>query len=210
MKYKVILVKKMDDFLKLGELKKDSLGIVIIKNDLDFHNIKSYSCGEAFMKRDEIFPINLVNSSLVIYGNNHVIENLNIEAQDHYVGMFSKIRNLYLKNLEIKNAHIKAMSVVGIVAADVLDKIKVNNCVINGTVTADTHVGSIAGLTNVIDVIDTDVYTEIKANDYVGGLVGQANELKTKRTAVYSFIDAPQAKVKGREFAKIHRQFLQK
>lgn len=175
MNLKVIVVKTIEDLEKLREIKSGKVA-VILKGDLDLKDIKNFR------------SINIPNTSVIIYGAGHTIYNMNIESSLDSVGMFSEVKNLYVRNLLFDNANVKGNDEVGILVGHVDGKLDVKESLFNGTVEGKSFVGGIAGLTEESEFKTVDVFAEIEAEEFVGGLVGLTRNYKSKKIGNFEAI----------------------
>lgn len=175
MNLKVIVVKTIEDLEKLREVKSGKVA-VILKGDLDLKDIKNFR------------SINIPNTSVIIYGVGHTIYNMNIESSLDSVGMFSEVKNLYVRNLLFDNANVKGNDEVGILAGHVDGKLDVKESLFNGTVEGKSFVGGVAGLAEESEFKIVDVFAEIEAEEFVGGLVGLTRNYKSKKIGNFEAI----------------------
>lgn len=175
MNLKVIVVKTIEDLEKLREVKSGKVA-VILKGDLDLKDIKNFR------------SINIPNTSVIIYGAGHTIYNMNIESNLDLVGMFSEVKNLYVRNLLFDNANVKGNDEVGILAGHVDGKLDVKESLFNGTVEGKSFVGGVAGLAEESEFKIVDVFAEIEAEEFVGGLVGLTRNYKSKKIGNFEAI----------------------
>lgn len=175
MNLKVIVVKTIEDLEKLREVKSGKVAI-ILKGDLDLKDIKNFR------------SINIPNTSVIIYGAGHTIYNMNIESSLDSVGMFSEVKNLYVRNLLFDNANVKGNDEVGILAGHVDGKLDVKESLFNGTVEGKSFVGGVAGLAEESEFKIVDVFAEIEAEEFVGGLVGLTRNYKSKKIGNFEAI----------------------
>lgn len=175
MNLKVIVVKTIEDLEKLREVKSGKVA-VILKGDLDLKDIKNFR------------SINIPSTSVIIYGAGHTIYNMNIESSLDLVGMFSEVKNLYVRNLLFDNANVKGNDEVGILAGHVDGKLDVKESLFNGTVEGKSFVGGVAGLAEESEFKIVDVFAEIEAEEFVGGLVGLTRNYKSKKIGNFEAI----------------------
>lgn len=175
MNLKVIVVKTIEDLEKLREVKSGKVA-VILKGDLDLKDIKNFR------------SINIPSTSVIIYGAGHTIYNMNIESSLDSVGMFSEVKNLYVRNLLFDNANVKGNDEVGILAGHVGGKLDVKESLFNGTVEGKSFVGGVAGLAEESEFKIVDVFAEIEAEEFVGGLVGLTRNYKSKKIGNFEAI----------------------
>ena len=113
---------------------------------------------------------------------------MNIESNLDSVGMFSEVKNLYVRNLIFDNANVKGNDEVGILAGHVDGKLDVKESLFNGTVEGKSFVGGVAGLAEESEFKIVDVFAEIEAEEFVGGLVGLTRNYKSKKIGNFEAI----------------------
>lgn len=167
MKMQIVEVKTKEDLYNLRNL-EDGKVIIILNNDIDLSNIKEFP------------SIDLPRCSVVIYGRGHKIKNLNIDEEDT-VGLFSDVKDLYVRNLNIENANIKGICEAGILAGSVNGTLDIKSSTFSGTVTSEFLAGSIAGIAKNLRIKDTKVDVKVTTEDYTEGITSLTLDEKVKR-----------------------------
>ena len=167
MKMKVIVVKTIEDLERIKGLKSDRI-VIILNNDLDLKDINNFE------------SINMSDTSVVIYGRGHTIKNLTIESEDT-VGMFSEVKDLYVRNIIFDNAQVKGECEVGILAGVVIRKLDIKDALFHGKVEGKSFVGGLCGLSEEVKAENVDLFTKIKGNDFTGAIVGLTRSYESKR-----------------------------
>ena len=123
-------------------------------------------------------------------GNGFSILNLSINQQRNYVGLFGIISGATLKNITITNSSITGQEYVGILIGQARGDNQIENCHVQGTVSAVGYGGLFTGADYVRSGSSSDNYSNCSANgtitstdsspDYIGGFIGYCR---------HSFID---------------------
>lgn len=167
MKMKVIVVKTIEDLERIKELKSDRV-VVVLNNDLNLKDIKNFK------------SINMSDTSVVIYGRGHTIKNLTVDAEDT-VGMFSEVKDLYVRNIIFDNVDIKGKCEVGILAGVVIRKLDIKDALFHGKIEGKSFVGGLCGLGENIKAENVDLFTKIKGEEFTGTVVGLTRSYESKR-----------------------------
>ncbi len=167
MKTQIVLIKTKEDLYNLRNLEEGKI-IIVLNNDIDLGKIKEFP------------SIELPKSSIVIYGRGHKIVNLNIDEEDT-VGLFSDVKDLYVRNLNIENANIKGICEAGILAGSVNGTLDVKASSFSGDVTSEFLAGSLAGIAKTLRVKDTRVDVKVTTESYTQGLASLTLNEKVKR-----------------------------
>ena len=172
MYYLVDIYEEKDlDKLRNFDIRKNKSNRIIIniKNDIHFN--------------ESIRPINLEGFDVIINGFNNTISNIKVNyygidrTNKDFSAIFSKVRNLYIYDLNIKYSYIFGGIKCGTVAGEIYDTLTLNN--INATnliVNADAYCGGIAGRSKVVNVFNSNIQSCVYAHDVVGGVVGMTNK----------------------------------
>ncbi|MBR4177978.1 MAG: hypothetical protein IKR57_01355 [Bacilli bacterium] len=158
-----------------------------INDEIDFEKIRKYTNKEkAFriiIKNDIAFskefkPIdNLFDYNIYIDGRNHTLSNIEINDIDERIGLFKKVGNLYVKNLNINNSHLYGGVLSGIICGDVEHETKLNNINLeNVIVSSEAYGGGVVGYSETLSIKNSKINTEVHGFDVVGGVVGMTNE----------------------------------
>ena len=110
----------------------------------------------------------------VLDGGGHTISNLHIDLPgSDDVGLFARLgRGAFVKNLTLKDVNVAGRRRVGGVAGYCSSGTLIDNCYVDGTVSAmEHHVGAIVGY-NAGDVEDCNSSASVSGTSKVGGLLG--------------------------------------
>ena len=191
MKTKFISASYVDDLDSIRFVPRGSRVVVILKNDIDYNNPESYKDKKVYYKEGSSFkPITREGISVIIYGRGHKIENLSVNSYLGNTGMFSKLENLYLRNVSFDNMSVKGRVSVGGVVGEVTGKLDVKTSGFSGNVEGESFVGGIAGVAEDVSITGSTSITEIKGEEFVGGVVGLVRHINYDDTAIYSQIDS--------------------
>ena len=106
-------------------------------------------------------------------GNGHIINNLYIDGNSDYQGLFGYAFSANIKNVGIENADITGNNHIGgLVGCMECDEL-ITNCYVTGSVTGNEYVGGLVGDTT-IEITNSYTNCTVTGKDYVGGLVGHA------------------------------------
>lgn len=180
MKTKVLFISKVEDLESLRNIDDDTRITMFLTDNLDF-------------KGKTIEPIEFNSKvDLVIYGLNFGISNLKVAYNDSlkqdYVGLFSRVNNLYIKDINITNVCSSGRNIVGSLVGEVNNKLNVKNSTIISSVHGCDFVGGICGYAYKTKISDSVVASKVSSIDnYTTGIsVGLINYFKDKNC---SFID---------------------
>ena len=177
-------INNVRDFLKIRNLKENETAIISINNDIDFNNVL-------------FTPIKTNNNTIIIDGNNNKITNLNIENKDQEnTGIFDKVKNIYVRDLEVDDFNINGGVCTGLLAGQVEHTALINNSKFKGAVLSEAYAGCLFGVTNKLYVLNSNIESYVKGIDVVGGIVGLTSDLKQKNNKVKSIIIS-KGKAKG-------------
>lgn len=184
-KYKFIVVDEVNDLNKLRNLNKNTKAIVIFRNDLNMYNTYHFE------------PINASGVDIIIYGCNHTINNLRIYRPDEkFVGFFSKVRNLYIRNLSISNFKIFSDEVSGPLAGEVEESLKIDSIKSTSFIKSDAISGGLVGIASNISVTNSNINSSISGRGSLGGIAGQAQTYKfDTNTYVTTYLDDSYRKI---------------
>lgn len=159
------------DFEKLRYFDKNvhkSNRIVInIKNDIIFE--------------EEIIPVNLDGFDVYIEGNNHTLNNININEEEinakDYSAIIEKVDNLYVKNLKFNNCYIYGGVKCAVLAADVSDKVIFENISMQNTmVNSEAFCGGLVARCKELSITNSSISASVYGHDIVGGVVGMTDK----------------------------------
>lgn len=175
MKTNIIVVNTIDDLDKIRLVPDGNKIIILIRKNLKFNNSERF------------ISINKPNSDVIVYGGSHTIYDLNIESDGNKVGLFSEVKNLYVRNLYFHDVTIKGHDEVGALVGTT-NKLNAKDLGFSGSIEGYEFVGSLVGSCESIVVENTDVFTDVKANDIAGGVVGITKDYREKNLAIFSNI----------------------
>ncbi len=119
-------------------------------------------------------------------GNGHKISGLRInQPQNNNVGLFKSIKNAKIENLILEDVNVVGVNNTGAIVginnynfnntSDLLLKLPIENCLVNGTVIGNNKVGGMAGnITNAV-VVNCIANVKVIGSECVGGLIGNSN-----------------------------------
>ena len=161
---KVVVARNVFDLEKLRECKGSEKVTLFILNDIHFDEENSF------------YPINLENTDVIVYGLTNTLHDLVIEAKyNNYVGLFSNVRNLYVKNLNVKNALVLGNEVCGILAGHIDEELSVDGCDISGSIISDAITGGLAGSAGKVNVNKSLICSTISGRGCLAGVAGMAD-----------------------------------
>lgn len=169
-KFKLIIIKEPEDINKLRNLKMNTTAVVVIYNDIDFSKTYHFE------------PIAASNVDIIIYGFNHIMSNLRIyKPEDNFVGLFSKVKNLYINDLIIRKFNIFSDEVSGPLAGEVEESLKVKNVRSISFIKSDAISGGLVGIASNIEISNSNINSSISGRGLLGGIAGQANTYKSNK-----------------------------
>lgn len=169
---KKIKIKNVNDFNKLRNNFKEENIAIYIRNDIDF----TY---------DEFKPIDLSDKNVYVYGNGYFLSNLRVNSKE-YAGLFSKVKNLYVRKLKFDNAEINGEVYAGILAGCVGEDTNIELSDFYGKVNAKAYAGGVAGYSSNINSSCNMFVTNVDGYDVVGGVVGYCNSFTDKDSQIYT------------------------
>ena len=151
MKTKVLFVKNIDEFNVLRKIDGDARVTVILLDDLDF-------------KGQNFEPIDFDGKvDLILRGFGMNINNVNILSEEDNVGIFKKLNNLNIKDVNFFNIHVNGKSNTGSIVGRVDNKLTLIHTKIISEVNGNTMVGGICGLAKKVKLIDSLIATRVSA-----------------------------------------------
>ncbi len=151
MKTKVLFVKNIDEFNELRKIDGDARVTVILLDDLDF-------------KGQNFEPIDFDGKvDLILRGFGMNINNVNILSEEDNVGIFKKLNNLNIKDVNFFNIHVNGKSNTGSIVGRVDNKLTLIHTKIISEVNGNTMVGGICGLAKKVKLIDSLIATRVSA-----------------------------------------------
>ncbi len=178
------VINEVNDFLRLRNIKENESMVIVINKNINFNDI-------------EFKPINAKTNNIIIYGLNNKISNLKIDnGQEENTGLFSEVKNLYVRGLELDNFSIYGGVCTGSLVGNASEYVSVKNSKFNGLIDAEAYAGGLVGTCKKLELENNNINTMVKAIDVVGGVVGLADEIVHKNNIVDSKIIS-KGKAKG-------------
>ena len=171
----------------------------IINNENDFYKIRGFKNNEKTFKiiinsditfNRKFIPIDGFNEyTIYIDGQNHILNNIDIYDPNEKVGMFTKLSNLVVENLNIINSSLYGGVLSGIICGDVEHNTTINNVnLMNVTVSSEAYGGGVVGFSEKLDINNSKLYTEVHGYDVVGGVAGMINHYTEENCDIKSTI----------------------
>lgn len=117
-------------------------------------------------------------------GNHKKITGLHINSTKEYQGLFGKIEDGTVRNLEIEGSVITTQNYVGVLAGEITGSGTIENIKIGSEgkeVKGSTYVGGVAGrISGTVTLKNSSNSAKVTGNDYVGGIVGEGNIFITR------------------------------
>lgn len=114
-------------------------------------------------------------------GNHKKITGLHINSTKEYQGLFGKIEDGTIRNLEIEGSVITTQNYVGVLTGEITGAGTIENIKIGGEGKGSTYVGGVAGrISGTGTLKNSSNYAKVTGNDYVGGIAGEGNILITR------------------------------
>lgn len=160
---KVVVVRNVEDFEKIRKAKGCDKLTVFILNDVDFED------GHLFL------PIDLSGTEVCIYGLGNTINNLtinNVFAKQS--GLFSCVKNLFVKKLKVTRAKVIGDEICGVLAGRVDESFIADELYINSEVNCYAISGGVIGVADTVYVNDSTICTTLSGKGVLGGLAGMA------------------------------------
>ena len=151
-------------------------GYYKIMNDIDLTAwINKYSPSKGWL------PVGYDGAAVYVDGDGHTITGLWTNSTGTYTGLFSKLKDGYIKNLNVEVASgkkVKGGQYTGILIASATG-FELSNCSVKGNAEGTSFVGGIAGYfsgnsssPNLFDLSYEGGVNSSAANSYIGGIAG--------------------------------------
>ena len=161
-------------------------GYYKIMNDIDLTSwINQYSTTKGWI------PVGYDGAAVYIDGDNHTITGLWTNSTDTYTGLFSKLKNGYIKNLNVEVASgkkVKGGQHTGILIA-YANSFKLLNCSVRGNAQGTTYVGGVVGYftgsssdPNLSDLNYEGTVSSATASANIGGIAGYGSSSRLYHT----------------------------
>ena len=151
-------------------------GYYKIMNDIDLTAwINKYSSSKGWL------PVGYDGAAVYVDGGGHTITGLWTNSTDQYTGLFSKLKDGYIKNLNVEVASgkkVKGGQYTGILIAGATG-FELSNCSVKGNAEGTKYVGGIAGYftdsssSQLSDLTYEGSLSSSTASAYIGGIAGQ-------------------------------------
>ena len=162
-------------------------GYYKIINDIDLTAwINQYSSSKGWL------PVGYDGAAVYIDGDNHKITGLWTNSTDTYTGLFSKLKDGYIKNLNVEVASgkkVKGGQYTGILIA-YASNFKFLNCSVKGNAEGTTYVGGIVGYftgsssnPNLSDLTYEGTLTSSTVSANIGGIAGYGSSCRMYHAA---------------------------
>lgn len=166
MKTKVLFVKNVDEFNELRKIDGDDRVTVILLDDLDF-------------KGQNFEPIDFDGKvDLILRGFGMNINNINILSEEDNVGIFKKLNNLNIKDVNFFNIHVNGKSNTGSIVGRVDNKLTLIHSKIISQTSGNTFVGGVCGLAKKVKLVNSLVATKVDAMVDSGLALGGCESFK--------------------------------
>ena len=161
-------------------------GYYKIMNDIDLTSwINQYSSTKGWL------PVGYDGAAVYIDGDNHSITGLWTNSTDTYTGLFSKLKNGYIKNLNVEVASgkkVKGGQYTGILIAYATN-FELSNCSIKGNAEGAKYVGGVVGYftgssfdPNLSDLNYEGTVSSATADAMIGGIAGYGSSSRLYHT----------------------------
>lgn len=151
MKNKVLFIKNINEFNELRNINGDTRVTAILLDDLDF-------------KGENFEPIEFNGKvDLILRGFGLNIKNMNIISEKDNTGIFRKLNNLNIKDVNFFNIHTYGKSNSGSIVGRVDNKLTLIHSKIISEVNGNAMVGGICGLAKKVKLIDSLIATRVSA-----------------------------------------------
>lgn len=162
-------------------------GYYKIMNDINLTTwINKYSSTKGWL------PVGYDGAAVYIDGDNHKITGLWTNTTDTYTGLFSKLKDGHIKNLNVEVASgkkVKGGQYTGALIAYATG-FELMNCSVNGNVEGTTYVGGFAGYitgnssdTNLSDLTYEGALSSAASSSMIGGIAGYGSSCRMYRAA---------------------------
>ena len=149
------------EFEKVRYIKNKSRVIkLVIDDNIDFKN--------------RFIPIRgLDEYTIIIDGNSHILSNIFIYEYDENNGLFSKVNNLIINDLNISKAYIRGGVLSGVICGEVEHITKINNTnLCDSIISCEAYCGGIVGYSKDLSISNSNIYAEVHGYDVCGGVAG--------------------------------------
>ena len=145
-----LVINEVNDFLRLRNIKENESMVIVINKNINFNDI-------------EFKPINAKTNNIIIYGLNNKISNLKIDnGQEENTGLFSEVKNLYVRGLEIDNFSIYGGVCTGSLVGNASEYVSVKNSKFNGLIDAEAYAGGLVGTCKKLELENNNINTMVK------------------------------------------------
>ena len=166
MKNKVLFIKNINEFNELRNINGDTRVTAILLDDLDF-------------KGENFEPIEFNGKvDLILRGFGLNIKNMNIISEKDDTGIFRKLTNLNLKDVNFFNIHVNGKSNTGSIVGRVDNKLTLIHSKIISQTSGNTFVGGVCGLAKKVKLVNSLVATKVDAMVDSGLALGGCESFK--------------------------------
>lgn len=184
---KVVIVRKVEDFDKIRDAKGSEKLTIFLLNDVSFE--------EGHL----LLPIDLTGTEVCIYGLGNTINNLkinNVHAKQS--GLFSSVKNLYVKKLKVTRAKVIGDEICGVLAGHVDESFVADELYVNSDVDCHAISGGVIGSANTVYINDSTICTTLSGNGVLGGIAGMADNCFVNESVV-NVTFKPKSKLVGKK-----------
>lgn len=164
MNNKVVIIRKEEDFDKIRLAKGCEKLTVFLLNDVSFE--------EGHL----LLPIDLTGTEVVFYGLGNTLNNIkvhNVHALQS--GMFSNVKNLYVKKLNVTRAKVIGDEVCGVLAGHVDENFVADGLNITSDVDCHAVSGGVVGVAKTVFVTNSTICSTVSGKGVLGGIAGMAD-----------------------------------
>ena len=151
-------------------------------------------------------PIGNSNNSFQghFIGNNKSVINVNVESGRSYSGLFGKITNGTISDLNVSGIIGSGNDYVGLLSGYAEGNAMFSNVSISGSVSGNTYVGGlIGGCNDEVQIINSENYATVKGYRQAGGIIGTSasRSIIVTNCINYGYITSTYSNTSGSEYA---------
>lgn len=170
---KTVVIRKEEDFDKIRELKGCDKLTIFILSDVYFEE------GHLFL------PIDLTGTEVCIYGLGNTLNNFNVNnVYSKQSGLFSNVKNLYVKKLKVTRAKVVGDEICGILAGHVDETFIGDELYVNSEVDCHAISGGVVGVAKTVCINDSTILTTLSGKGVLGGIAGMADNCYVNESIV--------------------------
>lgn len=183
---KVVVIRKEEDFDKIRSVKGCEKLTVFILSDVNFED------GHLFL------PIDLSGTEVSIYGLGNTLNNLTINNVDSkQVGLFSSVKNLYVKKLKVTKAKVNGDEVCGVLAGHVDESFIADELYMDSDVDCHAISGGVIGSADTVFINESTICSSLSGVGVLGGIAGMADNCFVNESIVNTTFK-PKSKYAGK------------